>query len=214
MNQENHVSAFDKVLGKIDWDKAESGLVPAVVQHAETGTVLMMAWMDREALNRTFLSGHVTFYSRSRQTLWIKGESSGNYLEFVSMTVDCDGDTLLVMARPTGPVCHTGMETCFGNDRRISLAFLPELQAIIESRQDADPQSSYTARLLNGPLHRIAQKVGEEGVETILAATSRDDDALIDEAADLVYHLLVLLTAKQRNIDDVLQRLVERHTKV
>lgn len=205
------MNSFDSILDKIDWNKSADGLVPAVVQQAGAGTVLMLAWMNRRALELTLEKGKVTFFSRSRQELWTKGDTSGNYLEFVSVSVDCDGDSLLVQAVPTGPVCHTGQTTCFGNADGTTFGFLTQLQSIIDQRVDADPQSSYTARLLNGPFHRVAQKVGEEAVESILAATSRDSDALIDESADLIYHLMVMLAAKGERLETAVQRLEERH---
>ncbi len=205
------MSAFENVFQKIAWDKSADGLVPAIVQHSQTHAVLMLAWMNRAALQTTLDSGRVTFFSRSRQQLWTKGETSGNFLEFQSVVVDCDGDTLLVSARPSGPVCHTGTETCFGKPPRPAMDFLNQLQRVIDQRLRADPASSYTSELLSGPLHRVAQKVGEEAVETILAATSRDQEALIDEAADLVYHLMVMLTAKQTDLATVVSRLQQRH---
>jgi phosphoribosyl-ATP pyrophosphohydrolase/phosphoribosyl-AMP cyclohydrolase len=205
------MSAFENVFQKIDWDKSADGLVPAIVQHSQSNAVLMLAWMNRQALQSTLDTGRVTFFSRSRQQLWTKGETSGNFLEFVSLVVDCDGDTLLVSARPVGPVCHTGAETCFGSPSLPAMEFLSQLQAVIDQRMQADPGSSYTAELLSGPLHRVAQKVGEEAVETILAATSRDQEALVDEAADLVYHLMVMLTAQQTNLAAVVSRLRQRH---
>lgn len=207
------MSAFAEVIEKIDWKKSADGLVPAIVQESGTGTVLMLAWMNRSALQTTLDSGKVTFFSRSRQEIWTKGETSGNFLEFVSVAVDCDGDTLLVRARPTGPVCHTGQRTCFGDQNGGAFGFLSRLQSVIDERADADPDSSYTAQLLNGPFHRAAQKVGEEAVETILAATSRDEDSMIDEAADLVYHLMVMLAAKQSSLALAVERLQQRHTE-
>ncbi len=198
---------------QIDWGKSADELVPAIVQDAATGAVLMLAWMNREALDKTMTGGRVTFFSRSRGEIWTKGETSGNFLEFESIAVDCDGDTLLVQARPTGSVCHTGTETCFGARRETPLAFLAQLQQIIEERRVADPDSSYTASLLQGPLHRAAQKVGEEAVETILAATSRTEDDLIDESADLLYHLMVLLAKQNVGLHTIVDRLAERHKK-
>jgi phosphoribosyl-ATP pyrophosphohydrolase/phosphoribosyl-AMP cyclohydrolase len=178
----------------IDWAKGD-GLVPAIVQDADTGRVLMLGYMDRAALATTLARGDVTFYSRSRQRQWTKGETSGNTLRLVSVEADCDGDTLLVQARPQGPTCHLGRASCFpqapGN-------FLAELDGLVRRRAAERPEGSYTTRLFNGGIRRIAQKVGEEGVETALAGVVQDDDALLGEAADLAYHLLVLLRARHR----------------
>ena len=200
-------------IDQVDWSKSPDGLVPAIVQDPATGAVLMLAYMNRESLERTLESGRVTFFSRSRDEIWTKGETSGNFLDFESAVVDCDGDALLVQASPTGPVCHTGAETCFGESRELPFLFLGKLQAIIEQRRQADPDSSYTASLLQGPLHRTAQKVGEEAVESILAATSREEDDLIDESADLLYHLMVLLAKQDLNLQCIVDRLAERHKK-
>ncbi len=201
---------FDSSL--VNWNKNSNELVPSIVQDSDSGRVLMLAYMNEQALRQTLASGLVTFFSRSRNQLWTKGETSGNQLELQDIDVDCDGDTLLVIARPTGPTCHRGTPTCFSGDVEPAGIFLSVLQATINGRADGNPESSYTARLLAGDLHRIAQKVGEEAVETILAATSREPDALIDEAADLIYHLMVLLTAKGLTWGQVVQRLAERHT--
>lgn len=194
----------------IDWNKMDN-LVPAIVQHVDSGEFLMLGYMSPEALEKTQNTGLVTFYSRSRQTLWTKGETSGNTMSLVSLSVDCDGDTLLVQARPSGPVCHTGTRTCFGDSPGPEIGFLGTLQAIIEDRASASPEESYTAKLLADGLKKTAQKVGEEGVETALAGVSEDDDALINEGADLVYHLGVLLKARGLTLGDVSRRLAERH---
>ena len=196
---------------RVDWAKTD-GLVPAIVQDADHGAVLMLGYMNHAALAATLDNGRVTFFSRSRQRLWTKGETSGNRLALVDAQVDCDGDTLLVQARPAGPVCHLGSRTCFGDAPLPAHGFLGRLDAIIAARSGADPESSYTAALLAGPLHRAAQKVGEEGVETVLAAVTGDDGALLDEAADLLYHLQVLLRARGLALADVAARLAERHT--
>lgn len=195
---------------KIDFEKG-GGLVPAIVQDADTLQVLMLGYMSKESLAKTQETGLVTFFSRSRKTLWTKGKTSGNTVALVGMSVDCDHDTLLVMARPTGPTCHTGTVTCFGDDKSIGLGFLSELETLIEGRKTADPDSSYTASLLQGPLRRAAQKVGEEGVETALAAVAETPEKLTSEAADLVYHLLVLLAAKDVKFADVVGELRRRH---
>jgi len=206
------MKSMEGILNGIDWNKSGNGLVPAVVQESGSGVVLMLAWMNLESLQLTLESGKVTFYSRSRSELWTKGETSGNFLEFVSLSMDCDSDTLLIQAIPGGPVCHTGTRTCFGDSNATRFGFLSTLQGVIDQRLDADPESSYTAELLQGPFHRVAQKVGEEAVETILAATSRDEDSLIDESADLLYHLMVMLTAKGQRLSNVVERLRERHS--
>jgi len=191
-----------------DWSK---GLIPAVVQDADTGLVLMLGYMNEEALAHTRRSGQVTFYSRSKQRLWTKGESSGHFLELVSVSVDCDADTLLVLARPRGPTCHNGTATCFGEFPGPEIAFLGELDRLIETRHRERPAGSYTTKLFDAGTRRIAQKVGEEGVETALAAVEQDADALLGEAADLVYHLTVLLRDKGLGLADVAGKLRERH---
>ena len=194
----------------IDFEKG-GGLIPAIVQNADTLQVLMLGYMNAESYEKTQESGLVTFYSRSRETLWTKGETSGNTLSVVSLEIDCDNDTLLVMARPTGPTCHTGATSCFGDKTAPGLGFLAALEALIQSRKTASPDSSYTASLLQGPLKRAAQKVGEEGVETALAAVAETPDKLVSESADLIYHLLVLLAVKDIAFDDVITELRGRH---
>jgi len=196
--------------GKIDFEKG-GGLVPAIVQDADTLQVLMLGYMNAESVAKTNETGLVTFYSRSRETLWTKGETSGNTLALVDMTVDCDQDTILVKARPAGPTCHTGTVSCFGSEGPDGVGFLSYLETLIEGRKTADPESSYTAQLLQGPLRRAAQKVGEEGVETALAAVAETDDKLVSEAADLFYHTLVLLAAKDVKLAAVIEELKGRH---
>lgn len=186
-------------IAALDWDK-HNGLLPAIVQDAVTYRVLMLGYMNREALAATFASGRVTFYSRSRERLWSKGETSGHVLELVSIQADCDSDTLLVQARPRGPTCHLGRASCFPT---APAEFLAELDALIAMRERERPAGSYTTRLFESGLRRIAQKLGEEAVETSLAAVAEDDDALLGEAADLLYHLLVLLRARGLGIDAV-----------
>lgn len=204
-------SSFDALdLSQIDWTKSD-GLVPAIVQHWLTGEVLMLGYMDAKALTLTQSSGKVTFYSRSKQRLWTKGETSGNVLHVKSVRVDCDGDTLLVLADPHGPTCHLGTHSCFGNEVRPPLGFLAQLDALVESRKTELPEGSYTTKLFHGGTRRIAQKVGEEGVETALAAVAQSDEELLGEAADLVFHLTVLLRARGFGLADVAQVLVERH---
>ena len=188
------------------WDK-QGGLLPAIVQDADTLRVLMLGYMDRAALAATLALGKVTFFSRSKARLWTKGEDSGHWLHLVDVRTDCDADTLLVLARPAGATCHLGRASCFPDAPGDVLA---ELDATIAARREADPAGSYTARLFAAGLPRVAQKVGEEGVETALAAVTADDAALRGEAADLVYHLLVLLRARGLSLADALQVLETR----
>lgn len=189
------------------WDK-QGGLLPAVVQDAATGRVLMLGYMDRAALAATLASGRVTFYSRSKQRLWMKGETSGDVLELVRLEADCDADTLLVQARPRGPTCHLGRDSCFPGAPG---SFLAELDALVQAREAERPAGSYTSKLFESGVRRIAQKVGEEGVETALAGVAQDDEALLGEAADLVFHLTVLLRARGLGLADVEQVLRQRH---
>ena len=192
------------------WDKMD-GLLPVVVQDADTLQVLMLGYMSREALAETEKSGRVTFFSRSKARLWQKGETSGNHLELVDLGPDCDGDALLVRARPAGPTCHRGTTSCFGDEAAPGVGFLAHLGHIIEERARALPPGSYTTELLSAPVTRVAQKVGEEAVETVVAALAQDDAALAGEAADLVYHLLVLLQRRGLGLEDVVATLRARH---
>jgi phosphoribosyl-ATP pyrophosphohydrolase/phosphoribosyl-AMP cyclohydrolase len=201
--QENHIDSL-----KFD----AAGLITTVVQHAHSGEVLMVAWMNRDALALTLQRQRLVFWSRSRQQLWEKGETSGNTLTLVSLTADCDHDTLLARALPAGPVCHTGSATCFG-EAGSGVGFLANLQHIIARRASESPESSYTAKLLAAGTQRVAQKVGEEGVELALAATTNDRQKIIDESADLLYHTLVLLRAKDVSLEEVTARLAERHQR-
>ncbi len=194
----------------LDWAKGD-GLLPAVVQHAQTGEVLMLGYMNAAALEATQRTGHVTFFSRSRQRLWTKGESSGHLLALQSIRVDCDADTLLVGALPHGPTCHTGSSSCFGDAVRPPLGFLAELDALVAQRHAERPEGSYTTRLFEDGVRRIAQKVGEEGVETALAGAAQGDEELLGEAADLVFHLTVLLRARGLSLTDVADVLAARH---
>jgi phosphoribosyl-ATP pyrophosphohydrolase/phosphoribosyl-AMP cyclohydrolase len=198
---------------QLDWNKG-AGLVPAIIQHAESGAVLMLGYMNREALQATLERGRVVFYSRSRQRLWEKGESSGHTLSLKAIRVDCDHDTLLISALPAGPVCHTGTSTCFGNEPQSAaerLSFLSTLETIVASRiQDSD-EGSYTARLVARGISRVAQKVGEEGLEVALAGAGEDDPQLLSESADLLYHLLVLLRARGLSLEQVVTELASRH---
>ena len=194
------------------WGSTE-GLLPAIVQDAFDGRVLMLAWMNPEALDRSLKSGLVTFWSRSRQQFWTKGETSGNRLRLVAVHADCDSDCLLVLAQPEGPACHRGTDSCFDSDTAVTpaLAFLAGLERLVEQRDAERPEDSYTTRLLEAGIKRIAQKVGEEGVETALAAVAGERDELAGEAADLLYHLLVLLRAAGLQLSDVLEVLQARH---
>lgn len=195
-----------------DFDKMPDGLVPAIVQDSVTGAVLMLAYMNAEALELTLRSGWVTFFSRSRKQLWKKGESSGNVLRLCEIRLDCDRDTLLVKAEPNGPVCHTGADTCWNEPNKLA-GFLNELETIIWARRTADPSTSYTARLLQSGIAKVAQKVGEEAVETVIEALGSDRERLLNESADLLFHLLVLLAAKDIHLSDVEQILKQRHHK-
>jgi phosphoribosyl-ATP pyrophosphohydrolase/phosphoribosyl-AMP cyclohydrolase len=194
-------------IDQLDFDK-QDGLLPVVVQDAHSLRVLMLGYMNRDALMQTLASRRVTFFSRSRHRLWTKGESSGHVLELVSIEADCDMDTLLVTAMPKGPTCHLGRPSCFPTAPG---HFLGELDALLAKRVSERPEGSYTTRLLDSGLRRIAQKVGEEGVETALAAVAQDTPALLGEAADLVYHLLVLLQAKGQNLAALEDTLAARH---
>ncbi len=191
----------------LDWDK-QGGLLPVVVQDASTLHVLMVGYMDRQALAATLETRCVTFHSRSRQRLWVKGEQSGNKLDLVSLEADCDNDTLLAMVNPRGPTCHLGTRSCF---KQAPGNFLAELEQVVARRQDERPEASYTTRLFDAGTRAIAQKVGEEAVETALAAVAQDEAALCNESADLLYHLLVLLRARGLGLDDVVDVLRQRH---
>jgi phosphoribosyl-ATP pyrophosphohydrolase/phosphoribosyl-AMP cyclohydrolase len=195
----------------LDWDKAD-GLLPAVVQDSFDGRVLMQAWMNREALLQTLVSGRATFWSRSRQAIWTKGETSGHFLTVSAVHSDCDRDSILVLATPLGPTCHRGCASCFDEETPVMprLAFLAQLQRLVEQRDRERPAGSYTTQLFNEGTRRIAQKVGEEGVETALAATSGNDEELCNEAADLVFHLLVLLQSRRLPLERVIATLSER----
>lgn len=199
-------------LSRLDWAKGD-GLLPAIVQHWRSGEVLMLGYVNADALAHMQRSGHVTFYSRSKRRLWTKGESSGNLLALKSIRIDCDADTLLIQAEPHGPTCHTGSSSCFGDsmDVRPPLGFLAELDALIAQRHVERPQGSYTTTLFDGGIRRIAQKVGEEGVETALAAVVQDDEALLGEAADLMFHLTVALRARGLSLSNVVDVLAQRH---
>lgn len=194
---------------RLDWDKTE-GMMPVIVQHNVSGEVLMHGYMNPAALEKTLAEGNVTFFSRTKNRLWTKGETSGNFLQVVSITPDCDNDTLLVLANPIGPTCHLGTTSCF-SPAVPEWTFLYQLEQLLASRKTADPESSYTARLYASGTKRIAQKVGEEGVETALAATVNDRDELTNEASDLVYHLMVLLQDQDLDFSAVINNLRDRH---
>jgi phosphoribosyl-ATP pyrophosphohydrolase/phosphoribosyl-AMP cyclohydrolase len=198
---------------RLDFTKA-SGLLPAIVQHADTGAVLVLAFMNADAVRATLKLGHVVFFSRSKGRLWEKGESSGNFLDLVDIRTDCDADSLLITARPRGPACHTGTATCFGDEPLFGaapLAFLSTLESIIAQRFAERPENSYTTKLIEaGPL-RMAQKVGEEGVEVALAAATQGDTELIGESADMLFHLLVLLKSRGIGLKQVVAELAARH---
>ena len=197
----------------IDFEKM-GGLVPAIIQDADTRNVLMLGFMNEEAYNKTLETGKVTFWSRTRQTLWTKGETSGNFLNLVDIKIDCDNDTLLVKVHPIGPTCHTGTDTCWGEEnvqQGSSLQFLSELQDFIDLRKQQMPEGSYTTKLFRDGVNKIAQKVGEEALETVIEATNGTGDHLIYEASDLLYHLIVLLTQQGLRIEQVAEELHRRH---
>ncbi|GAC31655.1 bifunctional phosphoribosyl-AMP cyclohydrolase/phosphoribosyl-ATP diphosphatase HisIE [Paraglaciecola polaris] len=197
---------------QLAWQKMDN-LLPCIVQDAATGKVLMQGYMNIEAIEHTLESRHVTFFSRSKQRLWTKGETSGHTLDLVELSADCDKDAILALAHPNGPTCHMGTETCWADAKTPAISFIAELEQVIASRKGASPESSYTAHLYSQGIKRIAQKVGEEGVETALAATVKDLEELKNESADLLYHLLVLLQASELSLSDVIEVLRARHTK-
>lgn len=199
-------------IDELAWEKMD-GLLPAIVQDAFDGRVLMQGFMNRQALETSMESGKVTFWSRSRQQLWTKGETSGNLLNLVDIKPDCDGDCLLVRAEPVGPTCHLGTDTCFDGVGQVTpeLAFVAELERLVAQRDRDRPEGSYTTELFLSGSKRIAQKVGEEGVETALAAVAGDDQELLDESADLIFHLLVLLRSRQLGLRAVIDVLKSRH---
>ena len=202
-------------IGKVDFSKSD-GLVPAIVQDVDSGAVLMLAYMNRDALEQTLARKRAVFFSRSKQRLWEKGETTGHTLDVVDISLDCDADTLLVTARPRGPACHNGTLTCFGDEPRSAageIAFLAQLESVIAQRASEKPETSYTARLLEKGISRVAQKVGEEGVELALAGVGDTNDKVVDESADLLFHLLVLLRARGLTLSQVVERLESRHVK-
>jgi len=200
-------------IDSVDFNKGD-GLVPAIVQDATTGAVLMLGYMNREALEQTLARGRAVFFSRSKQRLWEKGETTGHSLDVVDVALDCDQDTLLVIVRPRGPACHKGTVTCFGDEPRSAaarVAFLAKLEDVIAQRATEKPEASYTARLLEKGVARVAQKVGEEGVELALASVGEPDQKVIDESADLLFHMLVLLRARDISLSQVVSELESRH---
>lgn len=194
----------------LDFEKLD-GLIPAIIQDNNTNKVLMLGFMNEEAYAKTVETGLVTFYSRTKGRLWTKGETSGNSLQVVSIKGDCDNDTLLIRVDPVGPVCHTGIDTCFGEKNEEDVMFLKHLQNFIESRRQEMPEGSYTTSLFQKGVNRMAQKVGEEAVETVIEATNGTEDGFIYEASDMIYHLIVLLTSKGLRIEDLARELKKRH---
>lgn len=196
----------------LDFEKT-GGLIPAIIQDNETSKVLMLGYMNQEALAKTTAEGKVTFYSRTKERLWTKGEESGNFLHVVSIKEDCDKDTLLIKVNPVGPVCHTGSDTCFEETNKEDILFFKHLQHFIEKRYKDMPEGSYTTSLFNDGLNRMAQKVGEEAIESVIEATNGTDERLVYESADMIYHLIVLLTSKGLSIEDLARELQKRHKK-
>jgi phosphoribosyl-ATP pyrophosphohydrolase/phosphoribosyl-AMP cyclohydrolase len=196
----------------LDFEKM-GGLIPAIIQDARTKNVLMLGFMNKEAYEKTLATKKVTFFSRDRKCLWTKGETSGNFLNVVDIKDDCDHDTLLIQAIPDGPVCHTGNATCFSDKNEYGIEFLSFLQDFIDKRHEEMPEGSYTTSLFESGVNRMAQKVGEEAIETVIEATNGTDGRLIYEASDLLYHLIVLLTAKGHRIEELSNALSRRHNK-
>ncbi len=203
------------IMENLDFEKG-GGLIPAIIQDSVTRKVLMLGYMNREALDRTLESGQVTFYSRSKERLWTKGESSGNFLEFVEAREDCDGDALLIYARPTGPVCHKGTDTCWAESNTSGLSFLSHLEGIIAMRKaelenPGESSGSYVASLMGKGIEKVAQKVGEEAVESVIEALGNDEERFLNENADLLFHQMVLLQAKGYELADIIRVLESRH---
>ena len=195
---------------ELDFSKSPDGLLPAIIQDARTKTVLMLGYMNAAALEKTQATGQVTFYSRSKQRLWTKGEESGNFLKLVDIKADCDQDTLLIQAEPQGPTCHKGTDTCWEEENKASYGFLTELENTIAQRKAADDDNSYVASLFRKGINKIAQKVGEEAVETVIEAMDNNDDLFLYESADLLFHYLILLQAKGYQLSDIVRALEER----
>lgn len=196
----------------LDFEKVD-GLIPAIIQDNDTSKVLMLGYMNKEALTKTQELGKVTFFSRTKQRLWTKGEESGNFLQVVSIAKDCDHDTLLVKVNPVGPVCHTGADTCFGEENKEDIMFFKYLQQFIEKRHADMPEGSYTTTLFESGINRMAQKVGEEALESVIEACNGTDERLVYESADMLYHLIVMLTSKGLSIEDLARELQKRHKK-
>ena len=197
---------------EVDFDKSPDGLVPAIVQDAETKNVLMLGYMNKEALQKTLDTEKVTFFSRSKQRLWTKGETSGNFLDLVRIKADCDKDALLVEENPNGPTWHTGTDTCWGQENSSSYGFLSQLEEVIQDRKEnQDTQKSYVASLFQKGINKIAQKVGEEAVETVIEAKDDNDELFLNESADLLFHYLILLNAKGFQLDNIAEVLKDRH---
>lgn len=194
----------------LNFDKL-GGILPAIIQDAQTNEVLMLGFMNQEAYEKTLSEGQVTFYSRTKERLWTKGEESGNFMDVVEILEDCDADTLLIRVNPQGPACHTGMRTCFGETVQDDLSFLQNLQALLQSRKEELPENSYTAKLFrNGP-RKIAKKVGEEATELVIEAMDSDDDLFLNEAADLLFHMTILLVDRGYRLQDIAKILADRH---
>lgn len=197
---------------KVAFDKNKDGLIPAIIQDPSTKNVLMLGYMNEDALKRTIETGKVTFYSRSKKRIWQKGEESGNFLNLVNIEIDCDNDTLLISANPAGPTCHKGSDTCWNKDNVQNFGFLTQLEAVILDRKtNENNESSYVSSLFKGGINKIAQKVGEEAVETVIEAMDNNDKLFLDESADLLFHYLVLLQAKGYLLEDVVSILKSRH---
>lgn len=196
---------------ELDFTKTSDGLIPAIIQDSNTLKVLMLGYMNKESLEITNQTKKVTFYSRSRKTLWTKGETSGNYLNVVSIHIDCDNDTLLIKVRPNGPTCHTGQDTCFNESNKNSIEFLQYLENVIQNRKKHPVEGSYTNKLFDKGINKIAQKVGEEAVELVIESKDNNEELFLGEAADLMYHYLVLLTQKGYSLQDVVSVLEKRH---
>ncbi|MFO7868750.1 MAG: bifunctional phosphoribosyl-AMP cyclohydrolase/phosphoribosyl-ATP diphosphatase HisIE [Bacteroidales bacterium] len=197
---------------ELQFSKSQDGLIPAIIQDAETSVVLMLGYMNKEAYEKTLTEKKVTFYSRSRQTLWTKGETSGNFLDVVEILIDCDQDTLLIKAKPHGPTCHTGSDTCFDEINTSNTDFLSYLEQVIKTRKEQPVEGSYTNHLFNKGVNKIAQKVGEEAVELIIEAKDSNKDLFLGEAGDLMYHYLVLLVHKGYSLEEVISVLKSRHS--
>ncbi|NDW09101.1 bifunctional phosphoribosyl-AMP cyclohydrolase/phosphoribosyl-ATP diphosphatase HisIE [Dysgonomonas sp. 520] len=196
----------------LDFEKT-GGLIPAIIQDNETNKVLMLGYMNEESLAKTHETGKVTFFSRTKNRLWTKGEESGNFLNVISIKDDCDHDTLLIKVNPVGPVCHTGEDTCFGEENKEDILFFKYLQQFIEKRYKEMPEGSYTTSLFQSGVNRMAQKVGEEAIESVIEACNGSDERLVYESADMIYHLIVLLTSKGLSIEDLSRELQKRHKK-